>query len=333
MGYYIQPDSVRGDATPKTHTPGSRMQELGHRSYTPYLGRWTSRDPLGERGSRNLHAFVRNSALSRCDPLGLQEETEWDGTIDWGGEGIPAPAVDPSRYVMPGPMTYGKLLTQDEIRTRPAAADWLQRFRELYRGKIDEAARKHCVPRRLLALMVANERMERNTLEGVLDRFGSSLGLAQVETDWATRIYRDESIENLQSRLRRDNDFNLDVAAATMRSFLSDLCAGALATEQGAGGFSPAFLREAEGHRLLPSFPDSEYPGLCCAQTEENCGTLWDAPLGVSAGTMMAYLWNTDLQGWRASAYGGAPHDSAQYMAFLNGQQVEPITSWIRNNW
>jgi len=32
-----------------------------YRAYNPILGRWLSRDPIGERGGRQLHGFVRNA--------------------------------------------------------------------------------------------------------------------------------------------------------------------------------------------------------------------------------------------------------------------------------
>ena len=42
----------------------------GYRHYDPDLGRWTSRDPIGERGGLNLYAYVSNNALSIIDALG-----------------------------------------------------------------------------------------------------------------------------------------------------------------------------------------------------------------------------------------------------------------------
>jgi hypothetical protein len=42
--------SVRPLASPKTHTPLSRLQERGHRFYSTELSRWISRDPIGEMG-------------------------------------------------------------------------------------------------------------------------------------------------------------------------------------------------------------------------------------------------------------------------------------------
>ncbi|NGO38927.1 RHS repeat-associated core domain-containing protein [Limisphaera ngatamarikiensis] len=46
-----------------------------YRAYSPAMGRWLSRDPIVERGGRNLYAFVENSAQSRIDPSGLQSVT------------------------------------------------------------------------------------------------------------------------------------------------------------------------------------------------------------------------------------------------------------------
>jgi len=45
--------------------------------YNPIQGRWFSRDPLGERGGKNLYGFVRNGTLNRIDALGLDDI--------WGG--------------------------------------------------------------------------------------------------------------------------------------------------------------------------------------------------------------------------------------------------------
>ena len=57
----------------------------GYRYYTPELGRWLSRDPIGERGGRNLHRFIANSPVARTDYLGL-----FAGTPRQFPEGHPA---------------------------------------------------------------------------------------------------------------------------------------------------------------------------------------------------------------------------------------------------
>jgi len=77
MGYYYT-SSLRpiptaiSCASPKTHTPDSRVKERGHRFYSPGLGRWSSRDPLGEHiGGMNTYTFVGNRPASSIDLLGL----------------------------------------------------------------------------------------------------------------------------------------------------------------------------------------------------------------------------------------------------------------------
>jgi RHS repeat-associated protein len=45
----------------------------GYRYYSPSLGRWLSRDPIGEIRGMNLFRFVRNSPLIFIDKLGLYE--------------------------------------------------------------------------------------------------------------------------------------------------------------------------------------------------------------------------------------------------------------------
>ena len=42
-----------------------------YRAYNSTLGRWLSRDPIGERGGLNLYGFVGNAPLSCVDPFGL----------------------------------------------------------------------------------------------------------------------------------------------------------------------------------------------------------------------------------------------------------------------
>lgn len=55
MGYFLttEPENAvpgKSLASPKTHTPGSRLQERGLRYYSANMARWLSRDPIGEPG-------------------------------------------------------------------------------------------------------------------------------------------------------------------------------------------------------------------------------------------------------------------------------------------
>jgi uncharacterized protein (DUF2235 family) len=47
------------------------LSYYGYRYYSPTMGRWLSRDPLGEAGGVNLVGFVGNSPENATDPLGL----------------------------------------------------------------------------------------------------------------------------------------------------------------------------------------------------------------------------------------------------------------------
>ena len=84
MGYHLTTQDAHPRETPKPHTPVSRMQVAGHRHYNPELGRWISRDPIGEVGSGlmrkarplkkltpNTLLFVDNCPVSNVDVLGL----------------------------------------------------------------------------------------------------------------------------------------------------------------------------------------------------------------------------------------------------------------------
>jgi len=47
------------------------LNYYGYRFYAPRLGRWMTRDPLGEKGGLNLYGFVGNGPMNIIDPYGL----------------------------------------------------------------------------------------------------------------------------------------------------------------------------------------------------------------------------------------------------------------------
>jgi len=52
----------------------------GYRYYIPALGRWPSKDPIGESGGANLYGMVNNNPLGQVDLLGLAIECTASGT-------------------------------------------------------------------------------------------------------------------------------------------------------------------------------------------------------------------------------------------------------------
>ncbi len=49
----------------------SSLYYYGLRSYSPRMGRWISRDPIGEKGGANLSRWVNNCGIANHDPVGL----------------------------------------------------------------------------------------------------------------------------------------------------------------------------------------------------------------------------------------------------------------------
>lgn len=47
------------------------LYNYGYRDYSPWLGRWLSRDPIGEKGGINLYAYAGNNPVNLVDYLGL----------------------------------------------------------------------------------------------------------------------------------------------------------------------------------------------------------------------------------------------------------------------
>ena len=55
------------------------MAALGY--YSPDAGRWTTRDPLEEKGGVNLHAFCENDPVNKYDPMGEYTLADAEATV------------------------------------------------------------------------------------------------------------------------------------------------------------------------------------------------------------------------------------------------------------
>jgi RHS repeat-associated protein len=75
------PSAANPEMTNQTHTPnpgeikdlGLSVTDYGYRYYHPELGRWPSRDPIGEKGGMNLYVFIGNAPSNSYDILGLEQ--------------------------------------------------------------------------------------------------------------------------------------------------------------------------------------------------------------------------------------------------------------------
>jgi RHS repeat-associated protein len=63
----------------------SGLYYYGHRYYDPVVGRWPSRDPIGENGGRNLYGMIGNDGVNQVDLLGRDAAPIGEGIGGWGG--------------------------------------------------------------------------------------------------------------------------------------------------------------------------------------------------------------------------------------------------------
>ena len=76
-GNLIHSSGPYADANPvrfstKWFDPETGLGNWGYRYYSPRLGRWISRDPIGEKGGLNLCVFALNGPTNHVDALGFQ---------------------------------------------------------------------------------------------------------------------------------------------------------------------------------------------------------------------------------------------------------------------
>ena len=81
------------------HTAKERDEESGFsyhgaRYYVPWLGRWTSPDPIGLRDGLNPYSYVHNNPLRNMDPTGLQHQDAQASPAQPAMTGTPADIPD-----------------------------------------------------------------------------------------------------------------------------------------------------------------------------------------------------------------------------------------------
>ena len=92
----------------------------GHRFLDPKIGRWLSRDPIGEQGGLNLHGMVGNDPTNRVDVLGLALYA-FDGTNNDAGDNTNVrllfQAYSGRAYYAPGPGAIHPELSESNCAT------------------------------------------------------------------------------------------------------------------------------------------------------------------------------------------------------------------------
>jgi RHS repeat-associated protein len=111
-----------------------------YRPYAPEIGRWLTRDPLGETGGMNLYAFVGNNPVNWVDPWGLYRshwllralvpgQVAWDRAItavengDPLGAGLNAMAMIAEQALFVWTLGEASALVQASASVLPTSAD------------------------------------------------------------------------------------------------------------------------------------------------------------------------------------------------------------------
>ena len=112
----------------------SGLTDYARRFYLPTHGGWASRDPISERGGRNLLNFVANDPINRLDPVGLSSENRpgISVTLDpLGGltQKLGAPLPEPVAARQPRSATsVERFLVIQTLGTSPLAINLLNRY-------------------------------------------------------------------------------------------------------------------------------------------------------------------------------------------------------------
>ena len=248
---------------------------------------WPSRDPIGEGGGLNLYGFVGNDGVNLCDNLGL---------IGLGDSMNPPPVNSPPPRPKPGDSmddeSFSKLSNEDQQA-------WADSFRRRFGDAVNRSAEANCVPKRLLAAMIANEMIEWLWPDGTfLDGLtGGGVGPAQISVDTAitngltdinapppwidSNPYHKSNATNRYlnrvSAVLATDEGSVEAAARLLREYLKELC-----TMKETGTFGSGFNTRFNPGRC-------KFDHLCCM----SCKTIVDAEIPSCLLDIMAAKWNS----------------------------------------
>ncbi|MBN8460257.1 MAG: RHS repeat-associated core domain-containing protein [Verrucomicrobia bacterium] len=278
--------------------PSTGLYYYGYRWYDPHTGRWPSRDPIGENGGANLYGFVGNDGVDWVDCLGLRPPPHMPT-----GDGIPWDGTFPHRAPIPGdvmtPRRFEKLSKSD-------SKNWKDAFKDRFGDAINRSALANCVPKRLIAALIANEMIEWVPPDGPsLDGpGGGGIGPAQVSIDTAiehgltdvtplsfpAHVVNNATIRGLANLQYRNavkqtltsDEGSVEAAARLIREYLKKICVMREIGTLGAG-----FVARFESNS--GKFDPCKFDHLCCM----SCKTIVDAEFGGCVIDIMGAMWNS----------------------------------------
>jgi RHS repeat-associated protein len=242
----------------------------GFRYYQPQTGTWLSRDPIEEMGGINLYAFAANDPVHKIDYLGLLD-----------------------------PYEFWKKWTERQRQ------DWYRQFREKYGKDINDAAVKNCVPKRLLAAIIANELIDYSDFERDLEPYGigGSVGPAQIQIETAIRynltdidpksfsstwfplyVPASQKFREAVRNYMLNQANNIDAAARLMSLYLDELC-----RRTAQGKVSEGFLNQIA--RITKTADKSDF----CCRANGDCKNVVDFEPDPYLIKAMAAIWNNGI--------------------------------------
>jgi RHS repeat-associated protein len=102
----VSPTGNRFLFTGREWFPELGLQDNRHRYYHPGVGRWLSRDPIGELGGLNLYGYVGNRPMSSVDPMGLSACSDFANGAVNAVRDFGALAFAGTSLVVIGPLNY-----------------------------------------------------------------------------------------------------------------------------------------------------------------------------------------------------------------------------------